>query len=158
MHPHEIASCLEIDGGAKADPASVLCCLKRLSSQGIFTEAEGAFLPTERLGGLLPDELTALRLVHDSLLERGIPFARKKVVGAGNRLEISVFSGKGSVLDGMKKGVVRLVVFPREGERERFEQSLQAGGREEAMIAIAMENGAIALADAKRSEIEPYLP
>jgi hypothetical protein len=92
------------------------------------------------------------------LLERGIKFEKKRLFSVGKGLQVQLFSGKEQMLAGMRVGVVRIVVFPTEEERDRFELGLGGGEKTDAAICIARDNGALAFAFAARNELEPLIP
>lgn len=145
-------------GRAGISEHSMLRVLRKLSLQGKFAECAGAFMPSSRLAGFSPAEMAALRLLHDVLLERGIPFRRERRVAARRyELELVLFSGKKSVLEGIGS-LRRAMVFRDRRSLEEFEESLQANQREDVRIRLAMENGKVLLVPAARAELEALLP
>lgn len=161
-YPHEIAACMRLEyGGRKAQPdqLSVLSVLRKLAAKGEFVECEGAFIPARAQGGFDADALFSLRVMHDLMLERGMPFARRTVNPVkGSPIELAVFAGKRKVLSDMARGRVRVLVFASDEKKNEFIEGLSYTGKPDALIRIALENGALMFASAKRGEIEPLLP
>lgn len=159
--PEEIASALpSVLGwkkGAEISPYSVRQALRILSRQGIFAESEGMFAPQAFLGAFSAGELCALRLMHDLLLERGIPFRRARTIAGGSGMELHLFSGKGSVLSGTRKGR-RIEVFESAPALSAFERTLNDPSEENARIRIAQANGKLVFATASRQGLEMLLP
>ena len=161
-YPEEMASALaEMKGGkgkAEISGHSMLRVLRKLSKEGKFSECSGAFIPASELGGFVPNELSALSLLHDLLLERGIPFRRERKIAAKRyELEMILFSGKKSVLDGIGKPR-RAIVFCSRRELEQFEESLNGNEREDVRIKLAIANCKVLLVPALKADIEAMLP
>ncbi|VVC00745.1 Uncharacterised protein [uncultured archaeon] len=144
--------------GATLDPHSVLRALRELSQEGVFAEAEGAFVPAENMSGFSAQELCMLRLLHDCMLERGVPFRKGAVVEVKKGgIEFSLFRGRKSVLGKIGRNE-RVVLFESREALDEFERSLGAPDEENAMIKIAMGNGKVRFAAALRNEILGLLP
>ncbi|MCX6770390.1 MAG: hypothetical protein NT051_07035 [Candidatus Micrarchaeota archaeon] len=162
-YPQEMASCLllgkEVGKRICPDSASVLSVLRKLANQGIFVDCGGIFIPKNDMGGFAPNELGMLRTLHDLMLERGLPFARKKVVRVhGEKLEFAVISGKENVLLGMRQGVARVALFESEGAIRKFLECLSHTEHDDVKIRMALENGVLVFAVAERKGIEQLLP
>ena len=158
-YPQEVAACLLLGKGICPDPASVLSVLRKLAGSGIFLDCGGVFIPENESGGFARNELGMLRTLHDLMLERGLPFARKMVVDVrGERLEFAVFPGKENVLRGMRQGAARIVLFESEGAVQAFLKSLSYTGLEDVKIRMALENGVLVFAVAERKGIAQFLP
>lgn len=143
---------------ARINGQSLRAALRQLASQGIFAESEGLFIPSAKMGGFSAGELRTLRLLHDLMLERGLPFRRERMLAVkGRGLELCVFSGKAGVLFGLGKNR-RVMVFASREEKEDFEKSLAEPTVENTRVKLAMANGKVALAAATRKELEAVLP
>lgn len=157
-YPEEIAR--EIPGllgeKGRADAQSVRCALFGLSERGVFCESEGAFAPACKMRGFSAQDLRALRVLHDALLEKGVRFERKRLLRAGEGLEVLLFSGKGSVLSKIGKRR-RLVVFGNEAEMREFEKSLGSDGAENTRIKLAKSLGKLAFAVASKNGLGRHL-
>lgn len=137
---------------------SVLGVLRKLVARGRIIETNGLFVPANKAGGFAPEQLWALRFLHDLMVERGARFERKTVQKiAGRGVELAVFTGKESVLRNVGRER-RAVVFPSREGLELFERSLKRHEPENVRIKIALSNGKIFFACATRAEIEPLLP
>lgn len=161
-YPEEMAGSLAEMKGGKGKTGisehSMLRVLRELSKEGKFSECSGAFMPASELGGFSPQELSALRLLHDLLLERGIPFRREHEIAARRyELEMVLFSGKKSVLAGIGR-LRRAIVFCSRRELEQFEESLNGNEREDVRIKLAIANGKVLLVPALKADIEAMLP
>jgi hypothetical protein len=160
-YPEEMANAL-LDGRNASNRVciseySMQRALRELSNRGIFAECNGAFIPLSRAGGFSPSELSALRLIHDLLLERGVRFARKRNIAVKNAdLELSLFSGKKHVLEKIGK-MRRAIVFGSVEEIRKFEESLDGGSREDTRIKIAHSNGKLIFVAANRQELDAIL-
>ena len=98
-----------------------------------------------------------MRLLHDIMLEQGMPFARKRLQNAsGTDVEMLLFPGKAGVLHGIGKHR-RVVLFVGREALEEFEQELSGPGSENTRIKLAMDNGKVALVTASRKELESAL-
>ncbi|VVC01110.1 Uncharacterised protein [uncultured archaeon] len=160
--PEEIASELPAIMGERKGTAlnlqSVRKALLRLSQGGLFAESEGWFIPRACMKGFTASEACALRLIHDLLLERGIPFQRRRIIRLkGRGLELALFSGKKPALEGIGKGR-RAIVFPGKEGLAEFEKSLEAPSEENVRIKLALSNGKLLLAVASRQALERILP
>jgi hypothetical protein len=149
-YPSEIATelCREKNGrGALPINAhSVLCILRKLSSDGFFAEHGGAFVPKAKMGIFSPRELLMLRTVHECMLERGLRFSRKMVIS----VKRSVLSGVGATC--------RAVVFESNEELGKFMEELSVPGFENSRIRLASGNDLLVFVVASRSGLGGILP
>ena len=162
LYQEEIGRALaEIKKGgrmARINGQSLRAALRQLVSVGAFAGSEGLFIPSTEMGGFSQDELRTLRVLHDLMLERGLPFRRERVLAVkGMQLELCVFSGKAGVLFRLGKNR-RAVVFASREAKEGFEGSLAEPTVENTRIKLAMANGKVALAAATRKDLEAILP
>jgi len=161
-YPHEIASELSRvklgRQGREISPHSVLCILRKLCSQGAFAEHESAFVPVSEMGGFSAKELSILRTIHESMLERGLRFSKKPVITVRrNELELAIFRGKGSVLAGIGKPC-RAVVFGASEEIAKFQKELSVPGAESSRIRLALANDKVIFVPATRAGLLGILP
>jgi len=162
MHPEEIgrelAAICRLEGKAEIDEASLLLLLRSLSSQGAFMECEGKFLPRKKAGGFSPEELSCMRLLHDILLEKGIPFRRSRLMKIRKSgLELALFSGKGQALSRMGS-CRRVLLFSSSEQLRSFEKSLAEPTEENTRIKIAISSGKLLPMQLSRSALERLLP
>lgn len=160
--PEEIASSLsEVLGmgkGAEINAHSVRQALRKLVRVGVFAESEGMFAPASSLAGFSAGEVRTLRLIHDLLLEQGIPFRRARTMNVwGSDIELSLFSGKKMLLANMGKAR-RVAIFESSEALSSFERSLSEPSEENVRIRLAQANGKVIFACASRQEIESLLP
>lgn len=164
--PEEIGKCLaknlgKISGaGANAwaiSARSVQRALAKLAADGVFLESDGIFIPAKEAGGFTAGQHRSLRLAHDLLLERGVLFARKKIIPAKKLgLEITIFTEEKSVLGKIGK-CRRVVLFASESELAIFKKSLEQAGEEAVRIRIAEQNGKVVFAVAERHALDAIL-
>jgi hypothetical protein len=162
----EIGKCLsknlEKTGGAGAkaraiNTPSLRRALAKLAADGVLLESDGMFIPAKEAGGFSAGQHRALRLAHDLLLERGLPFARRQVIPAKKLgLELALFSGEKSVLERMGK-CRRIVLFAGESEIAAFRKSLEKTGGDAVRIKIAEQNGKVAFIAAERHALDAAL-
>lgn len=159
-YPEEIAKALDDARHGAADSVSahsVFRVLRALVKQGRFAESGGGFIPASRLGGFTAGETASLRLLHDLLLERGVAFARsRRIVVKSSGIELALFQGKNKILEKIGR-LRRAVVFGSREELEAFEESLDANGKEDVRIKIALANGKVVFVPAARAELEAIL-
>ena len=157
VYPDEIAEQLARKMGLQINAQSLKRLLMQLVLSNKFCESEGAYAPVGKMGGFSCGQLRAMRLLHDVMLERGMPFERKKIIRAkGSGIEIALFGGKESVLHKIGR-LRRAVLFESMEDMEEFERSLMESGRENVRIKLALENGKLVLLPARRSELEAVL-
>ena len=140
------------------DAHSVRCILRKLSSNGAFAEHEGAFIPSEKMGGFSARELLMLRTIHECMLERGLRFSRTPAITVKKReLELALFRGRASLLSGIGKAC-RAVVFESREELGEFIDGLAAPGFENSRIRLALDNDKVVFVVASRNGIGGILP
>ncbi|MCX8195111.1 MAG: hypothetical protein N3G22_03345 [Candidatus Micrarchaeota archaeon] len=161
LSPEEIspslAGVLKLKKDEEADIGSLVFALRQLSKQGEFIECEGKFIPKKCAGNFSAEELSALRLLHDLLLERGILFRRSHVIPIEKgKAKIVLFrEGQRTVdLKGKEKVVL---LFLSEWQRREFEKALSQPTAENTLLKLAMSNGKLVLALASKKEIERIL-
>ena len=154
----ELPALLGEKKGTAINSQSAQEALQELVDLGIFSESEEFFIPKSRLKGFTAEEARSLRLIHDLLLERGIPFKGGRTISVKKAgLELALFSGKKAVLGRMGKAR-RAVVFESRGEVALFEKSLALPDAENVRIKIALSNGKLVFVAANRQELEKLLP
>ncbi len=145
------------DEEAAFSQSSMRRALLELSAQGLFAESDGFFIPAKYCGGFSAWENRALRLVHDVLLENGLPFSKKRAVAVrGIGLEIAIFGGNGSVLAGIGRER-RIVVFEDAHALSEFRKTLAMPTEESVAIKLAEQNGKAEFVIATRKGIESAL-
>ncbi|HIH18380.1 TPA: hypothetical protein HA225_00205 [Candidatus Micrarchaeota archaeon] len=154
----ELPALLGEKKGTAINSQSAQEALQELVDLGIFSESEEFFIPKSRLKGFTAEEARSLRLIHDLLLERGIPFKGGRTISVKKAgLELALFSGKKAALGRMGKAR-RAVVFESRGEVALFEKSLALPDAENVRIKIALSNGKLVFVAANRQELEKLLP
>lgn len=134
--------------------SSVRRALLGLVAQGDFEESEGLFIPVKYSGGFSAWQNRALRLVHDILLENGLPFSKRRVVRVKRLgLEVAVFGGEKCVLGGIGRER-RVVIFEDASSLAAFRKTLDAPTAESVRIKIAEQNGKVEFVIATRKGIE----
>ncbi|MCX6771977.1 MAG: hypothetical protein NTX79_08070 [Candidatus Micrarchaeota archaeon] len=161
-YPQEIAAELGCKANGRGElpinAHSVLCILRKLSSEGVFAEHEGAFIPRASMGGFCPRELLMLRAIHECMLERGLRFSRKRVIAVKKgELELALFRGRKSALSGIGKAC-RAIIFESNEELEKFTEELAAPGFENSRIRLASDNDKIVFVVASRGSLGGILP
>ena len=161
-YPQEIAAGLSCGmngrGALPINAHSVRCILRKLSSNGAFAEHEGAFIPSEKMGGFSARELLMLRTIHECMLERGLRFSRTPAITVKKReLELALFRGRASLLSGIGKAC-RAVVFESREELGEFIDGLAAPGFENSRIRLALDNDKVVFVVASRNGIGGILP
>ncbi|MFA6328627.1 MAG: hypothetical protein WCY41_04225 [Candidatus Micrarchaeia archaeon] len=161
-YPQEIAAGLAREKGKQGalpiNAHSVRRILCRLSSEGVFAEHEGAFIPRAKLGGFSARELSMLRTIHECMLERGLRFSRKPIITVKKgELELALFRGKNSLLPGIGKAC-RAIVFESREELEKFMEGLAEPCPENSRILLALDNDMLVFVAASRSGLGGILP
>jgi len=161
-YPQEIASelCREKNGrhALPINSHSVLRILCKLSSQGIFAEHGGAFIPKAKMSGFSARELLMLRTIHECMLERGLRFSRKPIITAKKgELELALFQGRKSLLSGIGKAC-RAVIFESKEELEQIMEELAAPDFENSRIRLALDNDKLVFVVASRGGLGGILP
>ncbi len=157
VYPDEIAWQLSLKKGAKIDAHSLRRVLAKLVEHGKLCESEGAFVPSKMTGNFTCAQLLAMRTLHDVMLERGLKFARKKLLALPkNRLEIAIFDCDSDALRGMGK-LRRALLFENTHQKNMFEQRLSRQCAQNSKIKLAIENNKLLLACPTRSELEALL-
>ncbi len=161
-YPQEIAAELLHDkngnGALPINAHSVLRILRKLSSEGVFSEREGAFIPSGKMGGFSARELLMLRTIHECMLERGLRFSRKGTIAVKKgELELSLFMGRKSLLSGIGKPC-RAVAFESKEELEAFAEETASPGPENSRIRLALGNDKLVFVVASRGGLGGILP
>ncbi len=137
---------------------SLLQALRKLVQQGKFAESDGTFALSSKLGNFSAKELKILRLVHDIMLEHGLKFKRgKRITVKSGELEIVLFRGKKSVLQGIGKPT-RAVIFETREQSDLFEKQLGSNETTDTRIKLAVSNNKVLFVAATRQELEAILP
>lgn len=153
----EIASALlEITKNkeGKANLYSVKKILENLKEEGLIIQSENYYFPKSFAKGFSEDEIRIFRILHDFLLERGIPFKKKRIIQLGNII-LQVFQNKKEIF--LSKNYTTVLIFADEEKLEQFKQELEEFEKENIRLKIAISNGKLLLIVASKENLEKLM-
>ncbi|MCX8197194.1 MAG: hypothetical protein N3G80_02670 [Candidatus Micrarchaeota archaeon] len=121
----------------EADLHSLSEVLEKLAKEGKICQDGQAYIPRRLLGKMTIRQAHALRVLHDAMLEVGLPFDKKANKAGG--FKIRLFEGKRKILEKIKEK--QAILFESSKQKEEFEEELNQNTAEDIKIKLAAENG-----------------